>query len=303
VSVRMIALVLGARLDGDAPLKHTLTALANYTDDHGRNAFPSVATLAADTELSERTIQAKLRGAVGLDLIAVQEPARRHRPTTYMFHLEELKRRQRGTIAESTTDEDEGCSARTYDASPGVQETAPVGARHAARGAADDVQGCSPCTRSVIEPSEEPPSHPVSESPDGVTTGRARGQKVRALLEAHRQGYERRYPGESPAHTNGKATAAAAQVLGRIGLERALALMPIFFDPNCPDPFPASRGHRFEAFAWGLDTLLSIQRGTYRTAATNRQEQTDAAHEKRASYVLGYETVEAYLAARQRGKA
>jgi hypothetical protein len=43
-----------------SPARHVLLCLANYAGTDGRAAFPSVATLAEDTGLSERTVRSKL---------------------------------------------------------------------------------------------------------------------------------------------------------------------------------------------------------------------------------------------------
>jgi hypothetical protein len=51
---------LEQRLVADASARHVLLCLANYADKVGRNAFPSAASLAEDTGLSERTVRYKL---------------------------------------------------------------------------------------------------------------------------------------------------------------------------------------------------------------------------------------------------
>jgi hypothetical protein len=44
----------------DAPTRHVLLCLSNYASVDGRGCYPSTATLALDTGLSERTVRAKL---------------------------------------------------------------------------------------------------------------------------------------------------------------------------------------------------------------------------------------------------
>ena len=44
----------------DAPTRHVLLCLANYADKVGMGAFPSAATLAKETGLSERTVRQRL---------------------------------------------------------------------------------------------------------------------------------------------------------------------------------------------------------------------------------------------------
>nr|WP_279577370.1 helix-turn-helix domain-containing protein [Pseudomonas sp. LA21] len=87
---------LEQRLVTDPTARHVLLCLANYADKHGRGAFPSVASLADDTGLSERTVQAKLRAleeqgiiAEGNRAIAAAYITRRDRvPTCYDIVLE-----------------------------------------------------------------------------------------------------------------------------------------------------------------------------------------------------------------------
>jgi len=61
VSVQAMTWALEQRLVSDPTARHVLLCLANYADKNGRGAFPSVASLADDTGLSARTVQAKLR--------------------------------------------------------------------------------------------------------------------------------------------------------------------------------------------------------------------------------------------------
>lgn len=80
----------------DSTARHVLLCLANYADKQGRGAFPSVASLADDTGLSERTVQTKLRlleelGVIveGNRAIAAAYITRRDRvPTCYDIVME-----------------------------------------------------------------------------------------------------------------------------------------------------------------------------------------------------------------------
>lgn len=60
----------------DAPSRHVLLCLANYANEKGRGAYPSVRTLAEDTGLSERTIQIKLSGLKQSGMIRRGDQAR-----------------------------------------------------------------------------------------------------------------------------------------------------------------------------------------------------------------------------------
>lgn len=61
MSVQAMTWALEQRMVTDPTARHVLLCLANYADKNGRGAFPSVSSLADDTGLSARTVQAKLR--------------------------------------------------------------------------------------------------------------------------------------------------------------------------------------------------------------------------------------------------
>ncbi|WP_256568036.1 MULTISPECIES: helix-turn-helix domain-containing protein [Pseudomonas] len=96
MSVQAMTWALEQRVVTDSSARHVLLCLANYADKHGRGAFPSVASLADDTGLSERTVQAKLRlledlGVIveGNRAIAAAYITRRDRvPTCYDIVME-----------------------------------------------------------------------------------------------------------------------------------------------------------------------------------------------------------------------
>lgn len=81
MSVKVSALVWEVPLR--ATEKIVLLKLADNANHAGRNAFPSVSTIAARCGLSERAVQAALRRLQSQGLIAVQARATRYRPTTY----------------------------------------------------------------------------------------------------------------------------------------------------------------------------------------------------------------------------
>jgi DNA-binding transcriptional MocR family regulator len=63
--------------------KFTLLALGNHCADDGSNAFPSVATIALHSGLSERTVKRALQALLDRGIIEVQAKATNRRPTTY----------------------------------------------------------------------------------------------------------------------------------------------------------------------------------------------------------------------------
>jgi hypothetical protein len=96
VSFKVTRLVRSARLPRTMPrraqVKAVLLALSDRCDDDGFNAWPSVATIAAETELAERAVQYALRHLEAADLIGEQEKPRQHRPRTWFLNLDELVR-------------------------------------------------------------------------------------------------------------------------------------------------------------------------------------------------------------------
>lgn len=60
MSVQAMAWAIEQQLVKAATARHVLLVLANYADKEGRHAFPSAATLASDTGLTERGVRMKL---------------------------------------------------------------------------------------------------------------------------------------------------------------------------------------------------------------------------------------------------
>ncbi|MYH37353.1 MAG: helix-turn-helix domain-containing protein [Rhodospirillaceae bacterium] len=73
-------------------LRSVLLALAGFADQHGRNAYPSVARLAEITRLSERQVRRHLAEARRLGLIEMIRAGGgdRRQTTVYAFNLEAL---------------------------------------------------------------------------------------------------------------------------------------------------------------------------------------------------------------------
>ena len=60
MSVQAMSWAMAQKQVNDSPSRHVLLCLANYAGADGRGAFPSAATLSADTGLSERTVRSRL---------------------------------------------------------------------------------------------------------------------------------------------------------------------------------------------------------------------------------------------------
>jgi len=82
VSVHVSAAVWSNETLGGSS-KLVLLKLADCADDDGRNAFPSVARVARECGLGERTVQRILATLVTGGYLVIDQPATRHRPTVY----------------------------------------------------------------------------------------------------------------------------------------------------------------------------------------------------------------------------
>ncbi|WP_408913819.1 helix-turn-helix domain-containing protein [Brucella pseudogrignonensis] len=138
---------------GSSSRKMLAVRLADFADDDGRGIWPSVATLARETDLSERTVQRLLRNFVDEGLLVVVSAAsgRPGEPTRYDFNMRTLigLRDAKAPI--------DGCHGVTGDTVSPVTLAAETGD-------IDDADGCHGVTRTVIEPSDKPSSERERES-------------------------------------------------------------------------------------------------------------------------------------------
>jgi len=96
VSIQAMAWALKQELVTDSVARHVLLCLANYAGQDGCAAFPSVATLMADTRLSERSVRAKLDHLLELGVLRLGNQAigaayierKDRRPTVYDIAIE-----------------------------------------------------------------------------------------------------------------------------------------------------------------------------------------------------------------------
>lgn len=121
--------------------KLVLLTLADRCDDDGRDAWPSLATIAAESEVADgRTITARLRDLAALGLIVEQAPPRQRKPRTWAINLAALDRLARPLSdsdpqpaaplepVENSAPTAQGCISRPQgykSAAPGVQPVAP----------------------------------------------------------------------------------------------------------------------------------------------------------------------------------
>jgi hypothetical protein len=93
VSVRLIADVLDSALP--TTQRFVALVLANYADDEGENAWPSVKTIADKTGYSASTVRTSLRGLEELGVLEQAAPANTlRRPTTYRVVASQLPHRE-----------------------------------------------------------------------------------------------------------------------------------------------------------------------------------------------------------------
>lgn len=108
MSIYCVGLVLNCQTDLNTTRKLILIALAEKADNDGRNAFPSVATLARYAECDERTVQRSLRHLEQSGWIVCESPARRNRPRNYTLIVEKLEGRRIATPRREGVAQDRG---------------------------------------------------------------------------------------------------------------------------------------------------------------------------------------------------
>lgn len=147
--------------------------LADFADDEGRGIYPSVARMAAETELSERTVQRILSDFVQEGILVVVRGAT-GRPgiaNAYDFDMDRLFAYK---------------AEKTGDTVSPVQ-SAKTGDNPAETGDTDDRDGCHGDTRTVIEPPLEPSSLSASAQErvsDRGERGKNSGLEDRKQVEA-----------------------------------------------------------------------------------------------------------------------
>lgn len=134
---------------GGANRKALAVRLADFADDEGRGIYPGVERLAAETELSERTVQRILADfeSEGILICRQRATGRPGMANRYDFDLDRL----------FSGGADKGASNKTGDTLSPVSD-GETGDNGAERGDNHDIEGCHGVTRTVIEPPLEPSS-------------------------------------------------------------------------------------------------------------------------------------------------
>lgn len=195
MSIELVAKAKKTRLHGDSTAKLLLIVLADYANDEGM-AWPSVKTMAEETEKSERSIQLLLRKLEQMRLIRkgdqklVAKYAKGRRPTVYKLFPTAKKSE---TPVNATVERGEthftpetGCTGET-GFTPRVQPTSPHGCNPLhPTGETHFVSGVKPTSP---KPSQEPSIEPSRESTRANKTDTTRLQALANLTpdQSHRQ--------------------------------------------------------------------------------------------------------------------
>lgn len=195
MSIELVAKAKKTRLHGDSTAKLLLIVLADYANDEGM-AWPSVKTMAEETEKSERSIQLLLRKLEQMRLIRKGDQklaakyAKGRRPTVYKLFPTAKKSE---TPVNATVERGEthftpetGCTGET-GFTPRVQPTSPEGCNPLhPTGETHFVSGVKPTSP---KPSQEPSIEPSRESTRANKTDTTRLQALANLTpdQSHRQ--------------------------------------------------------------------------------------------------------------------
>lgn len=129
---------------GSCSRKLLAIRLADFADDEGRGIWPTVARLARETEMSERSIQRTLKEFVdeGLLVVVTSASGRPGQATRYDFDMDVLAQLEARKHDETAT----GDSVSPVMSGDSVSET----------GDTDSRDGCHSVTRTIIEPLDKP---------------------------------------------------------------------------------------------------------------------------------------------------
>lgn len=195
MSIELVARAKKTRLHGDSTAKLLLIVLADYANDEGM-AWPSVKTMAEETEKSERSIQLLLRKLEQMRLIRkgdqklVAKYAKGRRPTVYKLFPTAKKSETtvNATVERGATHftPETGCTGETHF-TPRVKPTSPHGCNPLhPTGETHFVSGVKPTSP---KPSQEPSIEPSRESTRANKTDTTRLQALANLTpdQSHRQ--------------------------------------------------------------------------------------------------------------------
>lgn len=144
MSIAIMTRLFKAKL-GSTSRKMLAIRLGDFADDEGRGIWPSVARLATETELSERTVQRLLQDFVteGLLIVVKEGGSGRGNSTRYDFDMAALER-----LAANNNSPIKGDTMSPLESDRVTSTTD--------KGDTDDSLGCHHVTQTVIEPLDKP---------------------------------------------------------------------------------------------------------------------------------------------------
>lgn len=177
MSILLMSRIFKAHM-GSPSRKLLALRLADYADDEGRGIWPTVATLAEQTEMDRRTVQRHMADFVkeGLLVVVAEASGRPGQATRYDMVPEAIGRAAVGS---------DGCHGVTGDIVPPV-ETGDTGAE---TGDIHDRDGRHHAAQTVIEPSRSVIERErASGNADSATDGAVRAETMRARMRrVHRE--------------------------------------------------------------------------------------------------------------------
>lgn len=99
MSYKLMGEVFGITLPGMQ--KAVLQAMAYHANDQGKQIYPSIQRLSAETGFCERTIKRQLKVMANASLICISKPSTPTRPTEYEINLKAIRALGRGDLQSS----------------------------------------------------------------------------------------------------------------------------------------------------------------------------------------------------------
>lgn len=170
MSIRVMSEFFGLQLGG-ANRKMVALRLADFADDSGKGIWPTVARVAQECELSVRTVRRVLEEFVeeGILIVVRKGGGGPGSTTRYDFDLDRVRAR----AAELAAGKGDSVTPFAKGDSDGV------------KGDSGDEKGCHGDTRTVIEPSSEPPVERMRAREEGETDPEAKAPGERAFKRAY----------------------------------------------------------------------------------------------------------------------
>jgi len=206
MSVRIMSIVWDSQLGPNEKL--VLLALADFANDNGENAWPSVATIAQKTSLGERTVQRKLiemiqSGLITRDGRGPRGTNRYHISRSAIENYRQPAPQEGVTVTGCQGDGVSLTTKRGVTMTPGGVTVTPQGCQgDTGGGVTDDKKGCHGDTRTIInhltdkhpeplnDPSADPNTPNTPNTPNAANLWDAvRGQLAQSISRPHYEQY------------------------------------------------------------------------------------------------------------------